>query len=109
MSDSEVAGAQSERRRVHEPLPIDVDAKLVERLRGSFVRAEADLSRDTLNKRIRNAVTAKIPNLLVVGEREQSEDTVTLRRYGSREQTTMPMAEFTDRLLTAIKTRSTDL
>ena len=84
----------------------DYALKIVNRLRGQFVRAEADLSHDTLNKRIRNAVTSKIPNLLVVGERERDEGTVTLRRYGSRDQTTMPLAEFEAKLAAAIAGRT---
>ena len=87
----------------------DYGHKLVRELRGHMVRAEIDDSSDMMGKKVRNGVVSKIPNLLVVGEREQSDGTVTLRRYGSREQTTMPMAEFTDRLLAAIKTRSTEL
>ncbi|MCP4867850.1 MAG: threonine--tRNA ligase [Proteobacteria bacterium] len=79
---------------------------IVDRLRGHMVRAEVDLSTDTLNKRIRNAVTSKIPNVLVVGEREQEEGTVTLRRYGSREQTSMSVDEFETRILAAIKDRA---
>jgi threonyl-tRNA synthetase len=87
----------------------DYGHKLVRELRGHMVRAEIDDSSDMMGKKVRNGVVSKIPNLLVVGEREQADGTVTLRRYGSREQTTMPMAEFTDRLLTAIKTRSAEL
>ena len=79
---------------------------IVDRLRANFVRAEVDSSTDTLNKRIRNAVTSKIPNVLVVGEREQEEQTVTLRRYGSRDQESMPVAEFEARILAAIKDRA---
>lgn len=83
--------------------------QLVDELRGSFVRAEADLSSDTLNKRIRNAATSKVPNVLVVGEREATEGSVTLRRYGSRDQESMPMAEFKARLLASIARRSAEL
>jgi threonyl-tRNA synthetase len=83
--------------------------KVVDRLRNNFVRAEVDTSSDTLNKRIRNAVTSKIPNVLVVGEREQSSETVTLRRYGSREQESMPLAEFEARIATAIQNRAPQL
>jgi threonyl-tRNA synthetase len=42
-----------------------------------------------MGKKIRNAVTSKIPNVLVVGEREMEDGTVTLRRYGVQEQETM--------------------
>jgi threonyl-tRNA synthetase len=84
----------------------DYALKIEAVLRESFVRAHADLAHDTLNKRIRNAETSKIPNMLVVGEREQQTESVTLRRYGSREQQSMPLSEFQARLKTSIETRS---
>ena len=70
------------------------------------MRASVDPATETLNKRIRTAETTKIPNMLVVGEREQETQSVTLRRYGSREQVTLPFSEFQARLATAISTRS---
>ncbi len=82
--------------------------EVVAKLRGHMVRAERDHSNETMGKKIRNAVTAKIPNVLVVGEREVEAGTVTLRRYGSREQTTMPYAEFEADLLQRIASRSRD-
>jgi len=84
----------------------DYGRRIVDRLRAQFVRAELDDSNDTMNKKIRNAATEKIPNVLVVGEREQETETVTLRRHGSRDQESMPLAAFEARLLNAITTRS---
>ncbi len=84
-------------------------AGLVKRLRGQMVRAEMDPTSDTMGKKIRNAVTSKIPNVLVVGEREVEDGTVTLRRYGVQEQETMPVAAFEERLLAAIRARSQGL
>ncbi len=84
----------------------DYARKLVKALRTDFVRAEADLTGDTLNKRIRNAATAKVPNTLIVGERELAEGNVTLKRYGEQEQQTMPFAELQGRLSAAIKDRA---
>jgi threonyl-tRNA synthetase len=80
--------------------------KLCAELRGEMVRAEVDDSSDRMGKKIRDAATAKIPNTLVVGEREQAEATVTLRRFGVKEQSTMPFAEFQAKLRTAIATRA---
>lgn len=80
--------------------------KIVAELRNEFVRAELDTSHETVPKKIRKAVTQKIPNILVIGEREQEAGTVTLRRYGSTEQETLPVAEFKARILQAIKTRA---
>ena len=68
--------------------------EIVDRLRASFVRAEMASRSDTVGKKIREGTTRKIPNLLVVGEREQGDNTVTLRRYGVKRQQTMPLDEF---------------
>jgi threonyl-tRNA synthetase len=87
----------------------DYANKLEATLRGDYVRASVDPASETLNKRIRTAETSKIPNMLVVGEREQESESVTLRRYGSREQVTIPFREFQARLATAISTRSPQL
>ena len=78
----------------------------VAQLRDDRIRAELDDSSDTVSKKIRNAAKAKIPNTIVIGEREEADGTVTLRRLGSPEQQTMPFTELQDRLRTAIETRS---
>lgn len=83
--------------------------KLEAALRESYVRASVDPATETLNKRIRTAETSKIPNMLVVGEREQETESVTLRRYGNREQVTLPFREFQARLATAISSRTQQL
>ena len=83
--------------------------RLESTLRDGYVRVSVDPASDTLNKRIRNAETSKIPNMLVVGEREQETESVTLRRYGNREQVTLPFREFQARLATAISNRTLQL
>ena len=67
---------------------------LVSRLRAHFVRAELASEADTVSKKIRDGLTRKIPNLLIVGEREAADGTVTLRRYGVKQQATMPFERF---------------
>jgi threonyl-tRNA synthetase len=47
----------------------------------------------------------KIPNVIVVGERERRESSVTLRRHGTREHVTLTVEEFRCRLLAAIAGR----
>ena len=83
--------------------------KIVDELRGQMIRAEIDTSNETMGKKVRTAITTKIPNILILGEREMDEETVTLRRYGQREQETMPVAEFKERVLKAISGRTTDI
>ena len=79
---------------------------IVRRLRANFVRAELASTSDTVAKKIRDGATRKIPHLLIVGARETADGTVTLRRYGVREQTTMPLAAFEAALARAIATRA---
>ena len=83
--------------------------QLVARLRGHFVRAELDTSGERLGKMIRNGTTSKIPNLLVIGDDEVANGTVTLRCYGSRAQHTLGVDAFEALLLTAIKARAPQL
>jgi len=81
---------------------------LVADLRSDWVRAEADPGHDTMGKKIRNAVKAKIPHILVLGAREVADGTVTHRCYGSEEQVTLPVAEFKADLLRRIRDRELD-
>lgn len=85
---------------------VDYADQLVARMRRGRVRAESDTSSETLNKRVRTAITMKVPNVLVVGEREAKNEEVTLRRYGIREQETLAFSAFEARLLEAIRSRS---
>src|SRR5690606_21398762 len=84
----------------------DYAEKLTQDLRNRMIRADFDASSETLSKKVRNASAEKIPNLLVIGEREAADDTVTLRRFGKTEQETMPSKELIARLSRAIETRS---
>ena len=61
-------------------------------------RTEVDTSTDSFNKKIRNAVTSKIPNIAIIGNKEVEQGTITLRRYCVKEQVTISKEQFTDRL-----------
>ena len=80
--------------------------KLLTELRMHGIRAECDDSNDTMGKKIRSGVKQKIPNLLIVGEREQIDNTVTLRRYGTEKQDTMPFPQFLTWIQDRIKNRT---
>lgn len=72
------------------------------------MRAEVDLSADSFNKKIRNAVTQKIPNIVIVGNNEVAQGTITLRRYCVKEQLTMSKDAFIARLEQLVKDRTMD-
>ena len=85
---------------------LDYAQSLEAQLRGEFIRAEVDDSSDSLNKKIRTNTKAKIPALLIVGEKEKIDQTVTVRRYGIEQQETLAFGQFLAKTLESIKTRS---
>ena len=83
--------------------------QIVDRLRSRFIRAELGSDSDTVSKKIREGTTQKIPNLVVVGEREAQNSTVTLRRYGIDKQETLSVDALENALIDAIARRSLEL
>ena len=73
----------------------DYAVKLAGDLRRKGFRADADLGSESFNKKIRTAATSKIPNVFIVGEKEQQAQEITWRRYCVKDQFTMPFSQAT--------------
>jgi threonyl-tRNA synthetase len=70
-------------------------------LAAAGIRVETDLRNEKINYKVREHSLAKVPNLLVVGRREEEEGTVALRRLGSDEhQKIMPLTDLVAMLRT---------
>ena len=72
----------------------DADAYAKDVMKAAFklgLRAEMDLRNEKINYKVREHSLAKIPVLLVVGKKEAEERTVSIRRLGSQNQTSMPL------------------
>ncbi len=82
---------------------------LVDRLRGERFRVDAMLEAGHMNKKIKTAQKAQIPFMLIVGEREAEEGTVTIRRRDTRDQETIPFEDFVARIRGLRDSRATDL
>ena len=70
--------------------------KLLEKLRSSGLRSIIDLRNEKINYKIREHSINKVPYILVLGDREVEENTVTIRRLGSKEQKTLNVDECID-------------
>lgn len=81
-------------------------AKVAEKLREAEIRAEADLSEETPSKKIRRAYDDAVPYLVLVGPREASSGTVTVRARGNRQVSNVPLEEFMRLLRKEIRERS---
>lgn len=62
------------------------------------IRVKLDDSSDSLSKKIRNAETAHINYILVVGEQEKNSGTLAVRNYKTKEQTTENITDFVARI-----------
>ena len=68
------------------------------RLQEAGIRAEADLSNERMNAKIRNAQLEKIPYMLIVGDREVEEGTVSLRTRTGEKQNNISLETFIERV-----------
>jgi threonyl-tRNA synthetase len=87
----------------------DYAMRLVSQMKEMGIRAEADLSNDRMNAKIRQAQLFKIPYMLVVGEREMSDGTVSLRKRDGTRTDAMPVDQFIKLVKGRIVERSADL
>ena len=81
--------------------------KVYNALRDAKVRVELDQRNEKIGYMIREAqVIDRVPYMLVVGQKEQEENTVSLRTRDGNETVTMPLNEFIEKVTGEIKTRA---
>ncbi|MEN6492313.1 MAG: threonine--tRNA ligase [Rectinema sp.] len=78
-------------------------------LRGKGIRAKAMLSEERMNAKIRDAQNQKIPYMVILGQREQDERTVSLRLRTGGQENGIALDAFTARALEKIETKALDL
>jgi threonyl-tRNA synthetase len=83
--------------------------RIASELKDMEVRAEADLGNDRMNAKIRQAQLYKVPYMLVVGEKEMAEGTVSLRKRNGEQQNNMPIAGFYALVKDRVASRSSEL
>ena len=67
------------------------------------IRCYIDERSEKTGRKIRDAETAKVPYMLIVGEKEEEEGTVSVRRHGNINDGTMPLGDFVTLINEAIK------
>lgn len=89
----------------HHDFATDISA----RLRKLGIRAEADLSNERMNRKIREAQLMKVPYMPVVGDREMEQGNVSLRKRDRSPQETFSVEAFIDFVQDKITSRSSEL
>ncbi|HEX9594086.1 MAG TPA: threonine--tRNA ligase [bacterium] len=87
----------------------DYAETLYRRLDEAGLRATVDRRDEKVGAKIRDAQLQKIPYMLVVGDREAESASAALRTRSGGDQGTMDMTVITDRIRTAVASRSVEL
>jgi len=82
--------------------------KVLNDMRKRRIRAEIDYAGETLSKRIKNAYDQGVPYILIVGKKEASEGTVTVRARGNIEVRNVKFEKFLELLITEIAQRDVE-
>ncbi|WP_320130462.1 threonine--tRNA ligase [uncultured Sphaerochaeta sp.] len=72
----------------------DYAGKVEARLKSEGFRVSADLSDDRMNAKIRSAQQMKIPYMVILGEKEQQDDLVSVRYRNGKQENGLSTAEF---------------
>ena len=84
---------------------IDYAESVADRLRARSVRVEVDTSDNTMGSKIRHHQMQKVPYMLIVGDNEQTSDTVSVRRRSGEEERDVKVDSFIDEVVADIVER----
>jgi len=88
---------------------VDYAAEVEKKLKAGGLRVEVDASNEKLGAKIRLAQLQKIPFMLIVGEKEASAGTASLRLRSGGDQGSVPVEEIVARAQELIRTRALTL
>jgi threonyl-tRNA synthetase len=87
----------------------DFATEIAARLRKLGIRAQADVSNERMNRKIREAQLMKVPYMPVVGDREMEQGNVSLRKRDRSPQETFSVEALIDFVQDKITSRSSEL
>ncbi len=79
------------------------------KLRGVKIRVELDERNETLQAKIRDAQIEKIPYMLIVGDKEQKDNKVSVRLRGDKDLGPTSLSKFISTIQNKIETKALDL
>ena len=85
---------------------VEYAKELAKQMHRDYVRVEVDDRSEKIGYKIRQAQMAKIPYMLVVGDKEVEEGTVNVRKHGGDELGSVPFEEFFNSIKIEIKERN---
>ncbi len=74
-------------------------------MKSKWLRVSVDETTNSFSKKIRNAEIEKIPYIVIVGEKEETTKTLSIREYRSKKQYETGVSEFVDKCLDEVNAR----
>jgi threonyl-tRNA synthetase len=87
----------------------DYADKVFNLLKGEGIRVEIDFENEKIGYKIRNATIMKVPYLIIIGDKEVSENKITVRKRSGENEGPLSISEFTEKLKNKIKQKEIDL
>ena len=84
---------------------LDYAQEIKEMLTENSIRVELDDRNEKLSYKMRESQTKKIPYTLILGDKEKESKSISFRKFGSEETTTLSNKEFIDYILDVIKNK----
>jgi len=77
--------------------------KVLNLLENNEIRALVDNRNETIGKKIREAEMNKIPFMLIVGEQEENDGTISVRKHSEGDLGTMTVEKFSEMIQSEVK------
>jgi threonyl-tRNA synthetase len=87
----------------------DYTRQIAEQLRAAGIRVMADLGDGRMNSKIRQAQLMRVPYMLILGDQEVANETLSVRYRNGEQQNDLPIAGFVAHVQKRIKARSAEL
>ena len=84
---------------------VDYANQIVAKLKAQWLRVSIDNSDNSFSKKIRNAELTKVPYIVIVWEKEESTQTLSIREYRSKKQYETKIDEFINNCVEEFKNR----
>lgn len=82
---------------------------VLSKLKNNDIRAEIDDRSEKIGKKIRDTELAKIPLMLIIGEKEVNEEMVSVRRQGKGDEGSKTLSELIENIKTEVNNKSTSI
>ena len=79
--------------------------KITEELKDAGIRVETDFSAEKIGAKIRSARLERVSYILIIGEKEEAENKVAVRRRGAEDLGPLEFTKFKEMLVEEIKTK----